>query len=122
MTASLYLPRLATVAAVFVAVSVVAAANVAALAGVELSAAWTAIDRFAPPLGTGIALAVAEWSGRELPGSPFLVTARLVLWAAFALALLVVASAARRFRRGRPAETLRVSSSRPDPFLNRRTV
>jgi len=91
MTASLYLPRLATVAAVFVAVFVVAAANVAALAGVELSGAWTAIERFAPPLGTGIALAVAEWSGRELPASPLLVAARLALWAAFALALLVFA-------------------------------
>ena len=91
MTASLYLPRLATVAAVFVAVVVIAAANVAALAGVELSGAWTAIERFAPPLGTGIALAVAEWSGRELPGSALLVAARLALWAAFAPALLVVA-------------------------------
>jgi ABC-type transport system involved in multi-copper enzyme maturation permease subunit len=91
MTASLYLPRLATVTAVFVAVAVVAAVNFAALAGVPLSGAWTLLDRFAPPLGTGIALAVAEWSGRELPASGPVVAARLALWAAFAPALLAFA-------------------------------
>jgi ABC-type transport system involved in multi-copper enzyme maturation permease subunit len=91
MTASLYLPRLATVAAVFAAVAIVTSANVAALAGVELSGAWMALERLAPPFGTAVALAVAEWSGRELAASAPLVAARLALWAAFAPALLVVA-------------------------------
>jgi ABC-type transport system involved in multi-copper enzyme maturation permease subunit len=91
MATSLYLPRLATVAAVFVGVAVIAATNLAALAGVELSALWSALDRFGPPLGTGIALAVAEWSGRELPASAGLVAARLALWALLGAALLVAA-------------------------------
>lgn len=89
MTASLYLPRLATVAAVFVGVAVLAAVNLAALGGLELAGVWAALDRFGPPLGTGIALAVAEWSGRALPASPGLVAARLVLWAVLGAALLV---------------------------------
>lgn len=88
MTASLFLPRLATLALVFLGVALIAGANVAALAGTELSAGWTALDRFAPPLGTGLALAVAEWSGHALTASPALVAARLVLWAAFGPALL----------------------------------
>jgi ABC-type transport system involved in multi-copper enzyme maturation permease subunit len=89
MTASLYLPRIVTIAGVFVAVAVIAAVNLAALGGVELSASWAALDRFGPPLGTGIALAVVEWSGRELPASPGLVAARLALWAVLGSALLV---------------------------------
>jgi ABC-type transport system involved in multi-copper enzyme maturation permease subunit len=88
MTASLFLPRLATLAGAFVAVALISGVNAASLAGLELSPGWAALDRFAPPLGSGIALAVAEWSGRELAGSPALVTARLALWAAFGPALL----------------------------------
>jgi ABC-type transport system involved in multi-copper enzyme maturation permease subunit len=88
MTASLFLPRLATLAAAFLAVALIAGANAASLAGLELSTGWAAVDRFAPPLGTGIALAVAEWSGRELPASAALVNARLALWAVFGPALL----------------------------------
>jgi ABC-type transport system involved in multi-copper enzyme maturation permease subunit len=89
MTASLFLPRLATLAAVFLAVALVAGVNVVALAGSELSPAWSALDRYAPPLGTGIAVALAEWSGRELSASAPLVAARLALWATFAPALLI---------------------------------
>jgi ABC-type transport system involved in multi-copper enzyme maturation permease subunit len=88
MTASLYLPRLATLAGVFVVVASIAGANVAALSGSELPAVWSALDRYAPPLGTGLALAVVEWSGRELSAPPVLVAARLALWAAFAPTLL----------------------------------
>jgi ABC-type transport system involved in multi-copper enzyme maturation permease subunit len=88
MTASLFLPRLATLAAVFLAVALIAGTNGVALAGTDLSAGWSAVDRFAPPLGTGVALAVAEWSGRELAASPQLVAARLALWALLGPALL----------------------------------
>jgi hypothetical protein len=90
MTASLHLPRLATVALVFAGVAVVTGANLASLLGVELSPAWAAVDRFGPPLGTGIALAAAEWTGRALPASGGMVAARLLLWAVLAPALLVV--------------------------------
>lgn len=88
MTASLYLPRLATIALVFAGVAAVAFANVAGLAGAELAPVWEAVNRFAPPIGTGIALAVSGWTGRELPASAPLVAARLALWAVFAPALL----------------------------------
>lgn len=91
MTASLYLPRLATVAAVFLGVAAIAAANVASVAGSELSAVWSLVDRFAPPIGSGLALAVGAWSGREIPVSPPLVALRLALWSLFAPALLAFA-------------------------------
>jgi ABC-type transport system involved in multi-copper enzyme maturation permease subunit len=90
MAASLYLPRLATVALVFAGVALVTAVNLAALFGVELSPTWAALDRFGPPLGTGIALAAAEWTGRALPASGAVTAARLALWAVLGPALLVV--------------------------------
>jgi ABC-type transport system involved in multi-copper enzyme maturation permease subunit len=90
MSASLYLPRFATLVLVFLAVVCIAAANGFALTGAELGPIWGALDRFGPPIGTGIALAAAEWVGRELPSnpSPLLVALRLGLWAAFGPALL----------------------------------
>ncbi|HEX2484437.1 MAG TPA: hypothetical protein VHQ66_04005 [Myxococcota bacterium] len=90
MTASLVLPRLATIALVFVGVAGIAFANVAGLAGAELSPLWSALHRFGPPIGSGLALAVSSWTGRELPAPPALVLARLALWATFAPALLTV--------------------------------
>jgi len=90
MTASLFLPRLATAALVFVAVVAAAAANAAALSGAELGPLWDAVHRFAPPVGSALALAVADWLGRDLPISPALVVARLALWAILAPALLVL--------------------------------
>jgi hypothetical protein len=89
MTASLYLPRFATLVLVFLAVVCIAAANTAALIpGSELGTVWWTLDRFGPPIGTGIALAAAEWVGRELPADPTFVALRLGLWAAFGPALL----------------------------------
>lgn len=88
MTASLYLPRTATLIGTLLAVGAIAGANAASLTGSELSAFWSVLDRYAPPLGTSIALALVEWSGRELHVSAPLVSARLALWAGFAPALL----------------------------------
>jgi ABC-type transport system involved in multi-copper enzyme maturation permease subunit len=88
MSASLYLPRFATLVLVFLTVIGIASANGFALAGAELGPVWSALDRFGPPIGTGIALAAAEWVGRELPANPLLVALRLGLWAAFGPALL----------------------------------
>jgi hypothetical protein len=101
MTASLFLPRLATIALVFAGVAAVAFANVAGLAGADLAPVWEAVHRFAPPIGTGLALAFSHWTGREVPASPPLVLARLALWAVFAPALLAVAF--RRLDLGRRA-------------------
>lgn len=92
MTASLWLPRFATLAAVFVTVVVIASANAVGLADPErLGGLWALIDRFGPPIGTGIGLAMAEWSGRALGASPALVAARLALWATLGPALLAFA-------------------------------
>ena len=90
MSASLYLPRFATLVLVFLGVVCIAAANGFAVGGAELAPVWGALDRFGPPIGTGIALAAAEWVGQELPSnpSPVLVALRLGLWAAFGPALL----------------------------------
>jgi ABC-type transport system involved in multi-copper enzyme maturation permease subunit len=91
MTASLYLPRLATLAAVFLGVAVIAATNAVALSGAELSTVWAAVDRLAPPLGTGLALSVSQWSGHALQASGAVIATRLALWATLGPALLVVA-------------------------------
>jgi hypothetical protein len=91
MTASLFLPRLATIALVFAGVAAIAFANVAGLAGAELAPPWEALHRFAPPLGSGLALAFSAWTGRDVPASTPLVLARLALWAVFAPALLAFA-------------------------------
>jgi ABC-type transport system involved in multi-copper enzyme maturation permease subunit len=88
MSASLYLPRFATLVLVFLAVVCLAGANGFALTGAELGPVWGAVDRFGPPIGTAIALSAAEWVGRELPANPLLVALRLGLWAAFGPALL----------------------------------
>ena len=75
---------------VFLGVICIAAANGFAAGGAELGPVWSALDRFGPPIGTGIALTAAEWVGRDLPAnpSPLLVALRLALWAAFGPALL----------------------------------
>jgi ABC-type transport system involved in multi-copper enzyme maturation permease subunit len=88
MCASLFLPRLAVLVLVFLAIVCIAAANAAALGGAELGTLWWSLDRFGPPIGTGIGLAVSEWIGRDLPADPLLVAIRLGLWAAFGPALL----------------------------------
>ena len=90
MVASFWLPRLLTFLLVFGAVASLALTNWAALAGAELSPVWSAVDRFGPPIGTGLALAAALWSGHDLHAVPWRVGLQLLLWAVFTPALLAV--------------------------------
>jgi ABC-type transport system involved in multi-copper enzyme maturation permease subunit len=90
MTASFWLPRLLTFLLVFAAVGSMAVVNWAVLAGAELGVVWSAVDRFGPPIGTGLALAASLWSGHELEAEPVRVGLRLLFWATFSPALLAV--------------------------------
>jgi hypothetical protein len=88
MTASLRLPRLACFLLALLFVAATAGANLASLGGLELGAAWSAVDAFGPPLGSAAALVASAWSGHGVAASPFEVGVRLALWALFAPALL----------------------------------
>jgi ABC-type transport system involved in multi-copper enzyme maturation permease subunit len=89
MTASLYLPKVATILLVLVAVVLVSVLNLASVSGVELQGFYRAIDQLGPPLASSIALALAPWSGQVAQNVGALgVTLRLLAWAAGGVALL----------------------------------
>jgi hypothetical protein len=91
MTASLYLPRIATVMAVLVGVGLVGTVNAVGMFRVELGGIPWAIDRFGPPLATSVITALSGWIAPvEIPADPLAVTVRAVAWAVAAIALLVV--------------------------------
>jgi hypothetical protein len=89
MAASLALPRVATVLLVLGGVGVVALAN--GIAPFAEGSGWLGvIDRYGPPLGSSLALALAPWlEGVSLPGDAVRVAARLVAWAIGATLALV---------------------------------
>ena len=91
MTASLVLPRVATVLLVLGGVGLVALAN--GVAPFAENAGWLgAIDRFGPPLASTMALALGPWlESVTIPGDGVRVTARLVAWAIAAVLALVFA-------------------------------
>lgn len=89
MTASLHLPRIATVLLVFVAVGAIALANLVALFRGGAEGALGVIDRFGPPLCTAIALALAPWIEAvtlDVPATE--IALRQGVWAAASIALL----------------------------------
>jgi hypothetical protein len=91
MSASLYLPRIATVMVVLVGVGMIATVNAVGAFGVELSGVTWAIDRFGPPLGTSVVAALAPWIAPvEVPADPLEVSIRAASWAVAGVALLVV--------------------------------
>ena len=91
MTASLYLPRIATVMVVLVGIGAVSIVNAIGLTGVELSGVPWAIDRFGPPLASSVAAGLAPWiAPTELPVDALAVGIRSAAWAVAAVALLVV--------------------------------
>ena len=91
MTASLFLPRIATVLLVLIGVAVIAAVNAIGMSGVELGGMPWGIDRFGPPLGTGVAAALAPWiEPAQVPGDPIAIAVRSVAWAVAGVSLLVV--------------------------------
>jgi hypothetical protein len=89
MTASLALPRVASVLLVLGGVGLVALAN--GVAPFAEGAGWLrAIDAYGPPLGSSLALALAPWlEGVRLPGDAVRVAARLAAWAIGATLALV---------------------------------
>jgi hypothetical protein len=91
MTASLVLPRVATVLLVLGGVGLVALAN--GVAPFAERAGWLgAIDAYGPPLASTMALALAPWlEAVQVPGDGVRVTARLVAWAIGAMLALVYA-------------------------------
>jgi len=91
MTASLFLPRIATVLAVLAGVGAIAGINAIGLFGVELGGIAWGIDRFGPPLGSAVVAAVAPWIAPvEVPVDPVELAVRLVAWAVVGVSLLVV--------------------------------
>lgn len=92
MTASLFLPRVATLFSVLAMVGVIAGINALALFGTELSGVAWAIDRFGPPLGSAIVAAMAGWIAPvTVPADPFEIAIRTGAWAVAGVSLLVVA-------------------------------
>ncbi len=90
MTASLYLPRIATMLFVITVVTGFSLLNLASLSGIELRGLYGVLDQLGPPLASSIAVALAPWSGRIPENADVLsVALRLVLWAAGGVALLV---------------------------------
>ena len=90
MTASLYLPRIATVLLVFVATGATTLANLLAMFRDSTDGVMGAIDLFGPPLCTSIAVALSPWIDEvSIPGSPEEIAIRHALWAAASVALLV---------------------------------
>jgi hypothetical protein len=89
MTASLYLPRIATVLLVFVATGAITLANLLAMFRDATDGAMGAIDRFGPPLCSSIAVALSPWMGEvTVPASPAEIAIRHSIWAAASIALL----------------------------------
>jgi len=92
MTASLFLPRVATLFSVLAVVGAIAGINALALFGTELNGVAWAIDRFGPPLGSALAAAVAGWIAPvAVPVDPIEVAIRIVAWAVASVALLMIA-------------------------------
>jgi len=91
MAGSLFLPRIVLFPFAFLFVWGSAGINLTALAGAELSGVSAAIERFGPPFGTALAMALAPWSGREAPAEALEMVARLGLWGVLSTALLLVA-------------------------------
>lgn len=89
MTASLFLPRIANVLLVFLAVGSVALANALALAGRAPDGLLGWLDRLGPPLASAVGLSLAAWiPDVELAGERATVAARSLVWAVLAPALL----------------------------------
>jgi len=94
MAVSLRFARIGTVLLVFAALGLVALANGVVLAGGEPGGVLGAVDRFGPPLASGVALGVAPWVPQaELPVEAAALVFRAVLWAGGACVALWAAFA-----------------------------
>jgi hypothetical protein len=92
MTASLFLPRIATVLAVLVGVGVIAGVNAVGLSGAELGGIAWGIDRFGPPLGSAVVAALAPWiEPAPVAAAPLELAIRMAAWAVVGVSLLSAA-------------------------------
>ena len=95
MLCSLFVNRIATLLFVVMLVGAVVVANLMGIFGIDANVGFTWLDRWGPPLGSSIAVALAPWRGIEVPALIlFGIGFRLVAWIAIAVAALVI-----RFRR-----------------------
>jgi hypothetical protein len=91
MTASLFLPRIATVLVVLIGVGVIAGINAIGLFGVELGGVAWGIDRFGPPLGSAVVAALVPWiAPAPVPVDPLELAIRIGAWAVAGVSLLAV--------------------------------
>ena len=92
MTASLWLPRAVTALLVFGGVWLLAGLEVAARLGADVSGLPGLVDRFGPPLASGILLALAGWiePAAQVHGSGLAVALRAAVWCVLGTALLAV--------------------------------
>jgi hypothetical protein len=92
MTASLFLPRLATWLLVVGAVALLAIAGGLRLAPVEQQGWLYWLGEFGPPLATSMVGALGPWIEQvEIPIGPYEHLPRLLLWDAMALGALAIA-------------------------------
>ena len=81
MTASLYLPRLATLLLVMGGVSMVAVANLMAASGAPMGSVTGVLDQMGPPILSAVILALSGWSGQPMDGNAALdIGARMLIW------------------------------------------
>lgn len=91
MTASLYLPRIATVMVLLIVVGIVAGVNAVGLFEVEFGGLAWAIDRFGPPLASSVVVVLASWIAPvTVQADAFELVLRIGVWAVASVALLVV--------------------------------
>jgi ABC-type transport system involved in multi-copper enzyme maturation permease subunit len=103
MLASLFLPRIVTMLVVLGFVGWVGAANVGAVSGVALTGISFVLDRFGPPLLSGILLALAPWADATIGSlSPLDVSLRAIAWLVASVAVLLVVFDQRELTRLEP--------------------
>jgi len=91
MTASLFLPRIATVLVVLIGVGAIAGINAIGLSGVELRGVFWGIDRFGPPLASSVVAALSPWvAPAPVSADPLELAVRIAAWAVAGVCLLAV--------------------------------
>lgn len=90
MTASIHLPRMASVMLTFLAIAAISSVNLVSVSTGGVGGVYALIDQFGPPLATSIVLALSPWAGKSLEHvSALSVMMRGVLWALGGVWLLV---------------------------------
>lgn len=92
MALALFLPRVVALAAVSIGIQLVVVANLLRMVAETEGGMLQAIDRFGPPLGTGLVYALSPWFAEGATASDWIGPAfRTLFWGGAASAFLVVA-------------------------------